>query len=93
VHAPVSRQPPIPLHLQIRQLLLDSIESGELHPGERLLQEREIAAKYDLNLAPVRQAWDDVAELRRRKYTEAPWCDRDSFKGREANSTGELARI
>jgi GntR family transcriptional regulator len=58
----VNRQSPIPLHLQIRQILLDSIESGELRPGARLLQEREIAARYDLSLAPVRQAILDLVK-------------------------------
>ena len=58
----VSKDSPIPLHLQIRQVLLDSIESGELGPGARLLQEREIAAMYETSLAPVRQAILDLVK-------------------------------
>src|SRR5712691_3567866 len=58
----LSRTSPLPLHLQFRQHLLELIESGELQPGEQLPRERELAARYGVSLAPIRQALLDLAK-------------------------------
>ena len=39
---PINRDSPIPLHHQVRNYLLGCIERGELPPGKKLLQEREL---------------------------------------------------
>src|SRR5262245_38469189 len=57
----VSRSSPIPLHVQFRHLLLGMIERGEVRPGETLPTERDLAQRYDVSLAPVRQAILDLA--------------------------------
>ena len=59
---PVSRDSPVPLHHQVRNYLLGCIERGELLPGQKLLQEREYAARFGISLAPVRQAILDLVK-------------------------------
>ncbi|RCG32505.1 GntR family transcriptional regulator [Sphaerisporangium album] len=52
----IDRASPVPYHEQIYRLLLDMIVSGRLAPGQKLLQEKEYAARLGVSLAPVRQA-------------------------------------
>jgi GntR family transcriptional regulator len=52
----ISRGDPAPLHYQVRRLLLEEIDRGELAPGQKLVPEREYAARFGISLAPVRQA-------------------------------------
>jgi GntR family transcriptional regulator len=52
----IDRASALPYHEQIYRLLLDEIVSGGVSPGEKLLQEREYAARLGVSLAPVRQA-------------------------------------
>src|SRR5260370_39345742 len=59
---PINRDSPVPLHHQVRNYLLECIERGELLPGQKLLQEREYAARFGLSLAPVRQAILDLVK-------------------------------
>src|SRR5260370_18457094 len=59
---PINRDSPVPLHHQVRNYLLGCIERGELLPGQKLLQEREYAARFGLSLAPVRQAILDLVK-------------------------------
>ncbi len=59
---PVKRAAPTPLHHQVRSYLLTCIERGELQPGQKLLQEREYAARFGISLAPVRQGILDLVK-------------------------------
>jgi GntR family transcriptional regulator len=59
---PINRDSPIPLHHQVRDYLLGCIERGELQPGQKLLQEKEYAARFGISLAPVRQAILDLVK-------------------------------
>src|SRR5260370_38528645 len=59
---PINRDSPVPLHHRVRNYLLGCIERGELMPGQKLLQEREYAARFALSLAPVRQAILDLVK-------------------------------
>ena len=59
---PINRDSPIPLHHQVRNYLLGCIERGELQPGQKLLQEKEYAARFGISLAPVRQAILDLVK-------------------------------
>ncbi len=52
----ISRGDPAPLHYQVRRLLLEEIDRGELAPGQKLAPEREYAIRFGISLAPVRQA-------------------------------------
>src|ERR1700682_2826567 len=52
----ISRGDPAPLHYQVRRLLLEEIDRGELAPGQKLVPEKEYAARFGISLAPVRQA-------------------------------------
>jgi GntR family transcriptional regulator len=56
----IRRQLPTPLHVQFRYLLLELIERGEVRPGDKLPPERELASRFGVSLAPVRQAILDL---------------------------------
>jgi GntR family transcriptional regulator len=58
----LNRDSPVPLHHQVRNYLLGSIERGELLPGQQLLQEKEYASRFGISLAPVRQAILDLVK-------------------------------
>jgi GntR family transcriptional regulator len=58
----INRDSPVPLHHQVRNYLLGCIERGELQPGQKLLQEKEYAARFGISLAPVRQAILDLVK-------------------------------
>jgi GntR family transcriptional regulator len=60
VLSPINRESPIPLHVQCREHLHGLIESGELRPGQTLERERELAERWGVSLAPVRQAILDL---------------------------------
>ncbi len=47
---------------RIRQLLTQAIDSGEYPPGSQLPTERELAARYDVSLAPVRIALGELVK-------------------------------
>jgi|SRR5579875_2170377 GntR family transcriptional regulator len=59
----ISRDSPVPLHHQLRQLLQDQIEHGRLRPGQQLPHERQYAEQLGVSLAPVRQALLDLVRL------------------------------
>jgi GntR family transcriptional regulator len=54
------RDSPVPLHYQLRHLLVGMIEQGQIRAGEALPAERELAAQFGVSLAPVRQAILDL---------------------------------
>src|SRR5258708_40091945 len=58
----VSRASPIPLHVQIRNVLLARIQDGRLKPGAQRPRERELGERFGVSLAPVRQALLDLAK-------------------------------
>jgi GntR family transcriptional regulator len=58
----VDRALPIPLHFQIRALLIESIERGEVIPGAPLPPEKELANRYEVSLSPIRQAILDLVK-------------------------------
>lgn len=47
---------PIPLYYQLKKLLQNQIENGELRPGDKVLTEAELCERYDISRTPVRQA-------------------------------------
>jgi DNA-binding GntR family transcriptional regulator len=70
---------------QIRQVLIDRITSGELQPGERIV-ERRIATELGVSQAPVREALRQLEALRLvetmpnrgarvREFTEADFAE------------------
>jgi GntR family transcriptional regulator len=56
----IRRDSSLPLHFQFRHLLTGMIERGELRSGHTLPTERELATRYGVSLAPVRQAILDL---------------------------------
>jgi len=51
----------VPAHVQIEEQLSDRIASGELHTGERLPPERDLARDLDVSRMTVRQALSSLA--------------------------------
>jgi len=60
--AVISRDSPVPLHTQFRRYLLDLVEQGDLEPGVQVPRERELAERFGVSLAPVRQAILDLVK-------------------------------
>ena len=58
----VDRSLPVPLHFQIRALLIESIERGDVIPGSPLPSEKELANRYGVSLSPIRQAILDLVK-------------------------------
>jgi GntR family transcriptional regulator len=59
--AALDRTLPVPLYHQLKSLLLARIESGELKPQDRLETEDELAGRYHVSKATVRQALAELA--------------------------------
>lgn len=56
----LDKRSPIPLYFQLKTLLLERIQAGELKPNDQLPPESEIAAAYDVSKATVRQALGEL---------------------------------
>lgn len=52
----------LPIYLQIKEMLLHRMESGQLRPGDRLPSEREISETYGISRMTVRQAVLDLVQ-------------------------------
>jgi DNA-binding GntR family transcriptional regulator len=68
------------LREQVKDLLLQRIASGELRPGERLVETR-IAAELGTSQAPVREALRDLEQLR--------LVESEPFKGARVRAFGD----
>jgi len=58
----IDRSLPVPLHFQIRALLIEMIERGEVVSGQPLAPEKELADRYGVSLSPIRQAILDLVK-------------------------------
>lgn len=58
----VNRDSPIPLYYQLKVYFKDQMESGLLHPGDRLPTEMDLCRQFGVSRAPVRQALTDLAK-------------------------------
>jgi GntR family transcriptional regulator len=58
----IDRGLPVPLHFQVRALLIEMIERGQIKPGEPLPPERALAERYGVSLSPIRQAILDLVK-------------------------------
>ncbi|MBU5441491.1 MULTISPECIES: GntR family transcriptional regulator [unclassified Paenibacillus] len=56
----ISKQAPVPLYYQLKEILKRAIERQEWRPGDLIPSERELMERYDISRPTVRQA---VAEL------------------------------
>ena len=50
-----------PLYMQIKGLITQSLEAGEWKPGEVILSENQLAARYKVSQGTVRKAIDELA--------------------------------
>jgi ABC-type glycerol-3-phosphate transport system substrate-binding protein len=58
----VNRDSPVPLYYQLKVYFKDQMESGLLHPGDRLPTEMDLCRQFGVSRAPVRQALTDLAK-------------------------------
>lgn len=56
----VDRNSPLPLHYQLKQHLLEKIESGEWKPNDLIPSEQEMQNSFGLSRITVRQALSDL---------------------------------
>ncbi|MGQ9623605.1 MAG: GntR family transcriptional regulator [Candidatus Caldatribacteriaceae bacterium] len=56
----LTKDSPIPIHVQLRDALRQALESGEYEPGDRFFSENEIAKKYGVSRMTVRRVMDDL---------------------------------
>lgn len=52
----LDRSSPVPLYFQLRSVLLQQIESGDLKPGDAIPTERDLIDRYAISRITVRQA-------------------------------------
>lgn len=57
----IVKDSPIPLHIQLKELLKRALEGGEYRPGSRFFSENEIAQKYGVSKTTVRRTMDDLS--------------------------------
>lgn len=50
-----------PLYLQIKQLILQSLQNGEWKPGDTIPSEQELTARFKVSQGTVRKAIDELA--------------------------------
>ncbi len=57
----LDKQLPIPLYHQLKSIIQGQIHAGELQPNDRLPAEEEMAERYGVSKATVRQALNELA--------------------------------
>lgn len=57
----IRRDDPLPLYHQLKQILLEQIETGKLGTGDALPTEKELQERYDVSRITVRRALSDLA--------------------------------
>jgi DNA-binding GntR family transcriptional regulator len=60
----LDRDGPVPLYVQVAEIIQEQIASGELQPGEAVLSEAEMEAEFDIARTTARRV---ARELRRRQ--------------------------
>lgn len=53
---------PQPIYYQLKQIIIDKIQNGELKANDKLPTEEEFCKQYGISKAPVRQALSDLAD-------------------------------
>lgn len=56
----ITSENPVPLYVQLKELLTKQIKEGSLNPGEKLCSERELCERYDVSRITVRQALNEL---------------------------------
>lgn len=56
-----SERDPVPLYHQVRNLILERINSGAYKPGDRLPSEQELSAAYGVSIITVKRAMVELA--------------------------------
>lgn len=57
---PIDKTIPVPLYYQLKSIILDSIESGKLQPGDSIPTEQELSEIYEISRTTIRQAINEL---------------------------------
>jgi len=57
----IEKTSPIPLHIQLKRLILEMIERGDIGPGDKIYSESELCEKFGISRITVRRAIEDLA--------------------------------
>lgn len=58
----IDRNSPLPIYYQLKDLIKRQIQSGTLHPGDRLPTAQVLCQDYGISRAPVRQALTELVQ-------------------------------
>ena len=58
----LNREVHTPLYLQIEDLIIEQVESGEISPGDTIPSEAELQKKYNVSRTTIRQAMANLAK-------------------------------
>lgn len=56
----IIKDSPLPLYYQLKQILIEQIEHGELEENDKLPTEKELCEQFDISRATVRQAMQEL---------------------------------
>lgn len=56
----IDREVPIPAYYQLKKLIKEQIQNGQLQPGDKVPTEAELCEQYNLSRTPVRQALQEL---------------------------------
>ncbi|HSV31462.1 MAG TPA: GntR family transcriptional regulator [Atribacteraceae bacterium] len=58
----IEKSSSVPIHVQLRKILLEMVEGGKIRAGERLFSEAELCRKFAISRMTVRKVIDDLAK-------------------------------
>ncbi len=58
----IEKKSAVPIHVQLRKIILDMVTDGDVKPGDRLYSEAELCRKFDISRMTVRKVIDDLAK-------------------------------
>lgn len=56
----IAKNSPVPVHVQLREILRHALEEGEYKPGDKFLSESEVAKRFGVSKATARRVMDDL---------------------------------
>lgn len=93
--APIDRNVPIPAYYQLKRLIKEQIQNGQLQPGDKVPTEAELCEQYNLSRTPVRQALQELVfeGLLTRTQGRGTFVAQVSPPGSRLDSTATTLRI
>lgn len=89
----IDHDSPIPLYYQLKHLLKEKIQGGELAPGARIPTEEELCKEYRISRTPVRQALMDLVREGLLKRTAGRGTFVAGPNGQELQPPGDTLQV